>query len=100
LFVCRQRSHNLFNADHGLATDTELVLDGRELSLEHVILFAQLDHPLFEDHVVEPPLFAGPLGRLVVSPPSVPVAFILLIVRYEFTLFTLRKKLLVLQVRR
>lgn len=90
----------LFDADHGLAADAELVLDGGQLRLEHVILLAQLDHPLLEDHVVEPPLLPGPLGRLVVAPPPVPVALVLLVVRDELALFALREELLALQVRR
>lgn len=64
-----------------------------------MVLLAEFDDPLFEDHVVETSLFAGPFGRLVIPPPPVPVALIFLIIRYKLTLLALSKELLVLQVR-
>lgn len=96
MFICRQRSHNLFDADHSLAADPELVFDGRELGFEHMVLLAEFDHPLLEDHVIESPLFAGTLGCFVVSPPPIPVAFILLVIRYKLALLALSKELLML----
>lgn len=61
-----------------------------------MVLLGQLDHPLLEHHVVEATLLARPLGRLVVATPAVPVAVVLLVVRYEFALLTLREQLLAL----
>lgn len=65
-----------------------------------MVLLAQFDYPLLENHVIEPPLLAGPLGCLVVPSPPVPVALIFFVIRYEFALLALCKELLVLEMRR
>ena len=86
-----QCGEHVLGTDHRLAADAELVPYRLELRLEDVVLLAELHYPLLEHHVVESPLLPGPLGGLVVAPPTVPVAVVLLVVRYELPLLALRK---------
>lgn len=90
---------DLVHVDERLAQDAVLVLDGVELRLEHVVLLGELNDALLEDHVVEAPLLAGPLGRLVVAAPPVPVGLVLLVLGDEFALLALCEDLLLAQLR-
>lgn len=81
----------MLGADHGLAADAEFIAYRLELRLQNVILLAELHHSLLEHHVVETPFLSRSFGRLVVTPSTVPIAVVLLVVRDELPLLALRK---------
>lgn len=57
-----------------------------QLSPEQSVLLQQRGQPALEGRVIETPLLPGPLGRLVVLPPLLPVNRVLLLFRHELTL--------------
>ena len=62
-----------------------------------VVLFGEFDHPLLQDHVIEAPLLARPLGSLVVAASSIPVRFVLLAIGDELALLALSEYVLFAQ---
>ncbi|MFN9942517.1 MAG: hypothetical protein ACK56I_23905, partial [bacterium] len=74
------------HADHRLAPDPVLFVDGAELCLQDVVVLGELQHSRLQQHIVEAALLAAPLGRLVVAAAAVPVGVVLLIFRDELPL--------------
>lgn len=72
--------------------DAELFSERGEFSAQHRVLLGELQDPRLENHVVEAPLLAGPLGGFVVPSAPVPVGVVLLVVRDELPLLAGREQ--------
>ena len=59
-----------------------------------MVVLGEFQHSGLQQHVIQPPLLARPLGGLVVAPPPVPVRVILLVLGNELTLLALVEDIL------
>ena len=94
MIVAGHGGHDLLHGHQALTFYSIFLKDSVQLACQNMVVFRQFYDPGLEQHIIQPPLLSGPLGRLIVPTSPVPVGIIFFSFRNKFTLLPLVENIL------